>query len=246
MVLAEALLRVPDARYRRPLHRRQARPRRLRAPRNQIQRVPGQCVGLGARRVGARDPARRNAARHARPAGQTAGPAGGARRHTAGDAADGQSFRARRDHRGGAGAGAVAPDTRRATPSTCSAKAPAPRPTRTRYFNSYASAIEAIGRAADNRPLPDRPGISVKLSALHPRYEAVSRAARHGGTGAAADRSGAPGQGPRPQFHRRCRGSRPAGTVAGRDRRRLWRRVAGRMGRLWARDPGLPEARRAR
>jgi RHH-type proline utilization regulon transcriptional repressor/proline dehydrogenase/delta 1-pyrroline-5-carboxylate dehydrogenase len=43
-----------------------------------------------------------------------------------------------------------------------------------RYFNSYARAIEAIGRAADDRPLPDRPGISVKLSALHPRFEAVS------------------------------------------------------------------------
>jgi RHH-type proline utilization regulon transcriptional repressor/proline dehydrogenase/delta 1-pyrroline-5-carboxylate dehydrogenase len=43
-----------------------------------------------------------------------------------------------------------------------------------RYFNSYASAIDAIGSAADHRPLPDRPGISVKLSALHPRYEAVS------------------------------------------------------------------------
>src|SRR6201996_8077541 len=44
-----------------------------------------------------------------------------------------------------------------------------------RYFNSYASAIDAIGDAADRRPLPDRPGISVKLSALHARYEAVSR-----------------------------------------------------------------------
>ncbi len=43
-----------------------------------------------------------------------------------------------------------------------------------RYFNSYSSAIEAIGRGAGHRPLPDRPGISVKLSALHPRYEAVS------------------------------------------------------------------------
>src|SRR5579864_6685860 len=31
-----------------------------------------------------------------------------------------------------------------------------------RYFNSYARAIEAIGRAADDGPLPDRPGISVK------------------------------------------------------------------------------------
>jgi RHH-type proline utilization regulon transcriptional repressor/proline dehydrogenase/delta 1-pyrroline-5-carboxylate dehydrogenase len=30
-----------------------------------------------------------------------------------------------------------------------------------RYFDSYAAAIEAIGRAADNRPLPARPGISV-------------------------------------------------------------------------------------
>src|SRR6201994_507609 len=30
----------------------------------------------------------------------------------------------------------------------------------TRYFNSYASAIEAIGRNAGHRPLPDRPGIS--------------------------------------------------------------------------------------
>src|SRR6202050_5057723 len=43
-----------------------------------------------------------------------------------------------------------------------------------RYFTSYAAAIEAIGRAADDRPLPDRPGISVKLSALHPRFEAPS------------------------------------------------------------------------
>ncbi len=45
-----------------------------------------------------------------------------------------------------------------------------------RYFNSYASAIEAIGGSAGDRPLPDRPGISVKLSALHPRFEAFSRA----------------------------------------------------------------------
>src|ERR1700722_4682000 len=43
-----------------------------------------------------------------------------------------------------------------------------------RYFNSYAAAIDAIGRAADDRPLPDRAGISVKLSALHPRFEALS------------------------------------------------------------------------
>jgi RHH-type proline utilization regulon transcriptional repressor/proline dehydrogenase/delta 1-pyrroline-5-carboxylate dehydrogenase len=44
-----------------------------------------------------------------------------------------------------------------------------------RYFQSYARAIEAIGRTGGNARLPDRPGISVKLSALHPRYEAISR-----------------------------------------------------------------------
>src|SRR3979490_1125804 len=45
-----------------------------------------------------------------------------------------------------------------------------------RYFNSSASAIAAIGRAAGKQPLTDQPGISVKLSALHPRFEAVSHA----------------------------------------------------------------------
>lgn len=44
-----------------------------------------------------------------------------------------------------------------------------------RYFDAYASAIDTIGKAAGNHPLPDRPGISVKLSALHPRFEAISR-----------------------------------------------------------------------
>ncbi len=44
-----------------------------------------------------------------------------------------------------------------------------------RYLDAYARAIEAIGRAAGASRLPDRPGISVKLSALHPRFEAVSR-----------------------------------------------------------------------
>ena len=53
------------------------------------------------------------------------------------------------------------------------------------YLASYAAAIEAIGNAAGNKPLPDRPGISVKLSALHPRYEADSRARVMDGIGAA-------------------------------------------------------------
>jgi RHH-type proline utilization regulon transcriptional repressor/proline dehydrogenase/delta 1-pyrroline-5-carboxylate dehydrogenase len=44
-----------------------------------------------------------------------------------------------------------------------------------RYFRSYANAIAAIGKSAGGEPLPARPGISVKLSALHPRYEALGR-----------------------------------------------------------------------
>jgi RHH-type proline utilization regulon transcriptional repressor/proline dehydrogenase/delta 1-pyrroline-5-carboxylate dehydrogenase len=44
-----------------------------------------------------------------------------------------------------------------------------------KYFDAYAGAIEAIGSSAGNAALPARPGISVKLSALHPRFEAISR-----------------------------------------------------------------------
>lgn len=40
-----------------------------------------------------------------------------------------------------------------------------------RYFESYAHAIDEIGKHSDARGVIDGPGISVKLSALHPRYE---------------------------------------------------------------------------
>jgi RHH-type proline utilization regulon transcriptional repressor/proline dehydrogenase/delta 1-pyrroline-5-carboxylate dehydrogenase len=42
-----------------------------------------------------------------------------------------------------------------------------------RYFGAYAHAIDAI--AANAGDAANRPGISVKLSALHPRFEAISR-----------------------------------------------------------------------
>ncbi len=44
-----------------------------------------------------------------------------------------------------------------------------------RYYQAYADAIDAIGKKSGDKPLPDRMGISVKLSALHPRYEAVQQ-----------------------------------------------------------------------
>ena len=115
-----------------------------------------------------------------------------------------------------------------------------------RYFNSYASAIEAIGRAADNRPLPDRPGISVKLSALHPRFEALSHRRVMAELVPRLIDLARRARDLRSEFHRRCRGGGPAGTVAGGDRGRVRRRLARRLGRFWAGDPGLPEARRSR
>ena len=44
-----------------------------------------------------------------------------------------------------------------------------------KYFDAYAAAIAAISARAGKAGSAARPGISVKLSALHPRYEAVSR-----------------------------------------------------------------------
>ncbi|MCW2286731.1 RHH-type proline utilization regulon transcriptional repressor/proline dehydrogenase/delta 1-pyrroline-5-carboxylate dehydrogenase [Rhodoblastus acidophilus] len=44
-----------------------------------------------------------------------------------------------------------------------------------RYFDAYAQAIVAVGEAAQGDSPRQRPGVSVKLSALHPRYEALSR-----------------------------------------------------------------------
>ena len=40
-----------------------------------------------------------------------------------------------------------------------------------RYFQAYQMAISAIGKVVQGKSLNDAPGISIKLSALHPRYE---------------------------------------------------------------------------
>src|SRR6056297_366469 len=45
----------------------------------------------------------------------------------------------------------------------------------TRYHLSYSRAISAIANACTNADIRDNPGISVKLSALHPRYEVAQR-----------------------------------------------------------------------
>ncbi len=45
-----------------------------------------------------------------------------------------------------------------------------------RYFRAYSEAVETVAkRIVPTQPLHERPGISVKLSALHPRYEPLKR-----------------------------------------------------------------------
>ncbi|MBL26922.1 MAG: bifunctional proline dehydrogenase/L-glutamate gamma-semialdehyde dehydrogenase [Rhodospirillaceae bacterium] len=66
-----------------------------------------------------------------------------------------------------------------------------------RYFEAYTHAIDAIGAAAESGDPARRPGISVKLSALHPRYVFAQREAvlatlpeRLGSLAAAAAKAG--------------------------------------------------------
>ena len=44
-----------------------------------------------------------------------------------------------------------------------------------RYFTAYDEAIAAIGRSVAGRKVTEAPGISIKVSALHPRYEMAQR-----------------------------------------------------------------------
>ena len=45
-----------------------------------------------------------------------------------------------------------------------------------RYLDEYERAVHAIGRASHRRGIYEGPGISIKLSALHPRYQRIKRA----------------------------------------------------------------------
>ena len=44
-----------------------------------------------------------------------------------------------------------------------------------KYFNAYVTALDAIGKLAQEKGLASKPGLSVKLSALHPRYQVAKR-----------------------------------------------------------------------
>ena len=56
-----------------------------------------------------------------------------------------------------------------------------------RYLASYTNALHAIGAASAGRGIYEGPGLSIKLSALHPRYQRAQRRARDGGIAAAPE-----------------------------------------------------------
>ena len=91
-------------------------------------------------------------------------------------------------------------------------------------FRSLMPMRSTRSAGAGNAALPKRPGISVKLSALHPRYEPLAR--ERVLELAPTARSGAAAKKPRAQLHHRRGGGRSAGTVAGRHRRRAARSFA--------------------
>jgi RHH-type proline utilization regulon transcriptional repressor/proline dehydrogenase/delta 1-pyrroline-5-carboxylate dehydrogenase len=84
-----------------------------------------------------------------------------------------------------------------------------------RYLAAYEAAIDAIGQAAAGRGIYDGPGISIKLSALHPRYSRAQRARVHGRAVPAPAWPGRAGPAPRHRPEHRRRRGRPAGTLAG-------------------------------
>jgi hypothetical protein len=94
-----------------------------------------------------------------------------------------------------------------------------------RYHQAYAEAISAIARQSKG-DVRSSPGISVKLSALHPR------------------RAGEAGRRRQHRLQHRRRGTGSPGFVAGRDRGPDLRSVAGRLGRARYRGAGLRQARR--
>ena len=196
MVLAEALLRVPDARTADQFiedklgqgdfvhHETKSSAFLVNAS--------AWALGMSARVI----QPRRDAAGHDWTADQAARRAGGARRDAAGDAADGQSFRARRDHRGRARA--------RTAAFGASAALFLRHARRRRAHRRRCQALFQFLCKRDRGDRPRRRQSSPARPARHFRKALGAASALRGRepsagderTGSAADRSGAASQGP--------------------------------------------------
>ncbi len=115
------------------------------------------------------------------------------------------------------------------------------------YADAYARRHRRdLPRRCTEAEIAANPGISVKLSALHPRYEVAQDATGHGGAGAACSRSSprqaaAAGMGLNIDAEEADR----LGAVARRDRGGARRSRAGRLGRIRRGGAGLRAARAA-
>ena len=229
MVLAEALLRVPDAATADRLIEDKLAAGDWSQHEVKSNALPGLGLGLDARHHGAHHPARRDA----RNPSSTAWSSGSACRRCA----------PRRGRRCGCSAriscsgrpsrrrcSAPARTANSAIRSTCWARARAPRPTPSATSRPMRAPSTRSAPAPATRALPARPGISVKLSALHPRYEAVSRERVLAELMPRVLELARQARDARSQLHRRCRGGRPARTVARRDRGGAGRSVAAPAG----------------
>ena len=162
--------------YRRRADRRQTVRPRLGGETRPVRFGLRQCRDLlaaadrqGARRraATARDNWQRRAGPRRRPAGRAGGPDRGPR----GDEDPRPQFRVRPDDRRSAAARRARARRRAsATASTCSAKRRARIADAERYAKAYRDALDRIAEEAKGG-FAKSPGISVKLSALHPRYE---------------------------------------------------------------------------
>ena len=227
MCLAEALLRIPDAGDRRPADPRQARRGRLGAPSRPFGSLfvnaSTWALMLTGRLLRPQTAEAHDLARRPAPPRRALGRAGGAPGGDGGDAHPRPPVRHGPHHRGGARARRARPSaTATAIPTTCSARRRAPRPT-PRAISPPTTRDRRDRRAP---PQPGRsspaPGISVKLSALHPRYEMAQRERVLRRAAAVAAGAGGAGARRRHRLHHRRRGGRPARSVA-RPRRGIWR-----------------------
>ena len=170
--------------HRRRADPRQARARRLGAPPRRVRFAARQRIDLGTdadRPADAHRPRRRaRSARLVRALRRARRRAGRAARRAAGDEGDGRAVRARPHDRARPSREAAPPSrARTAIRTTCSARRRSPPPMPRATSTSYRDAIATIGAAARRAAKTSvfaRPSISVKLSALHPRYEYPQRA----------------------------------------------------------------------
>ena len=197
MCLAEALLRIPDAHTADELIAdKLAGPdwsEKLGAVRLDVRQRRDLLAAADRQGAGRRQRPLGQLARGAGPRGRPARRAGGPHRGARGDEDPRPQFRVRPDHRRGAEARrARAARRASATASTCSARRRRPSPTPSAMPTPIAARSTASRKEAKGG-FRKSPGISVKLTALHPRYEYTPRRRSGRGGPAGGARAGAQG-----------------------------------------------------